>query len=232
MNRKHEKTHSRPWKCSEPDCKYNEYGWPTEKERDRHVNDKHSSAPPLFQCEYHPCPYQSKRESNCKQHMEKAHGWIYVRSKNNGRKGKKIQAEKTPAAVQMTTPRSSAVEPSTPLSGVPPSPYDQYGFPDTYSAGGSTSASEQITPYSSGSVVEGSLNGFGDRYDYSATNFDFNTFPGTFAPPRANGVFSRHYWLPPVIVRCRLPDQRTYVPLFFRHHPHFSRPRPNFGRKL
>ncbi|KAL2070865.1 hypothetical protein VTL71DRAFT_13891 [Oculimacula yallundae] len=82
---KHEKTHSRPWKCPVESCKYHEYGWPTEKEMDRHHNDKHSSAPPLYECHFKPCPYRSKRESNCKQHMEKAHGWTYVRSKNNGK---------------------------------------------------------------------------------------------------------------------------------------------------
>jgi len=83
---KHEKTHSRPWKCPVPTCKYHEYGWPTEKEMDRHHNDKHSSAPPMYECHYKPCPYKSKRESNCKQHMEKAHGWTYVRTKTNGKK--------------------------------------------------------------------------------------------------------------------------------------------------
>ncbi|KAI9792118.1 MAG: copper-binding transcription factor [Piccolia ochrophora] len=75
---KHQKTHSRPWKCLDPDCKYHEYGWPTEKERDRHFNDKHSEAPALYECLYPPCIYKSKRESNCKQHMEKTHGWLYV----------------------------------------------------------------------------------------------------------------------------------------------------------
>lgn len=83
---KHEKTHSRPWKCPVPTCKYHEYGWPTEKEMDRHHNDKHSSSPPMYECYYKPCPYKSKRESNCKQHMEKAHGWTYVRTKTNGKK--------------------------------------------------------------------------------------------------------------------------------------------------
>ncbi|KAI9651045.1 hypothetical protein NHQ30_001082 [Ciborinia camelliae] len=82
---KHEKTHSRPWKCPVTSCKYHEYGWPTEKEMDRHQNDKHSAAPPLYECHFKPCPYRSKRESNCKQHMEKAHGWEYIRSKNNGK---------------------------------------------------------------------------------------------------------------------------------------------------
>jgi hypothetical protein len=83
---KHEKTHLRPFKCKLESCKYYKLGWPTEKELDRHWNDKHSSNPSMFRCNYHPCPYKSKRESNCKQHMEKAHGWVYVRQKTNGKK--------------------------------------------------------------------------------------------------------------------------------------------------
>lgn len=83
---KHERTHTRPWKCPIPTCKYHEYGWGTEKEMDRHVNDKHSAAPAMYKCLFPPCPYKSKRESNCKQHMEKAHGWNYVRTKTNGQK--------------------------------------------------------------------------------------------------------------------------------------------------
>ncbi|KAK4154044.1 hypothetical protein C8A00DRAFT_14826 [Chaetomidium leptoderma] len=107
---KHEKTHSRPWKCPVPTCKYHEYGWPTEKEMDRHHNDKHSSAPPMYECLYKPCPYKSKRESNCKQHMEKAHGWTYVRTKTNGKKsGSSINgnsAHPTPLLQNMPTPSS------------------------------------------------------------------------------------------------------------------------------
>lgn len=78
---KHEKTHTRPWKCPVESCKYHEYGWPTETEMDRHCDDKHSIDPPMYKCLFAPCPYKSKRESNCKQHMEKAHGWRYVRTK-------------------------------------------------------------------------------------------------------------------------------------------------------
>ncbi|KXX79741.1 Zinc finger transcription factor ace1 [Madurella mycetomatis] len=107
---KHEKTHSRPWKCPVPTCKYHEYGWPTEKEMDRHHNDKHSSSPPMFECLYKPCPYKSKRESNCKQHMEKAHGWTYVRTKTNGKKsGSSINgnsAHPTPQLQNIPTPSS------------------------------------------------------------------------------------------------------------------------------
>jgi uncharacterized C2H2 Zn-finger protein len=76
---KHEKTHSRPWKCTEESCKYHNYGWPTKKENERHYNDKHSPTPSLYKCNFKPCPYSSKRESNYKQHMEKEHGWVYVR---------------------------------------------------------------------------------------------------------------------------------------------------------
>ena len=78
---KHEKTHTRPWKCTELSCKYAVEGWPTEKERDRHVNDKHCANPVLFRCGAPNCPYSSKRESNCKQHREKAHGIIYPRTR-------------------------------------------------------------------------------------------------------------------------------------------------------
>ena len=83
---KHAKSHSRPYKCQVVSCKYHEHGWPTAKELERHVNDKHSLSPRTFACLYHPCGYRSKRESNCKQHMEKAHKWNYVRSKSNGKR--------------------------------------------------------------------------------------------------------------------------------------------------
>ena len=138
---KHEKTHSRPWKCNEPSCKYSQYGWPTEKERDRHVNDKHSMAPNMYKCQYHPCPYESKRESNCKQHMEKAHGWAYVRSKNNGKSGKKpSKIGKTPPTPQITTPNSYIFDASgSEFGGDSSSPYiSQYSVPP--SANGSPGA--------------------------------------------------------------------------------------------
>lgn len=97
---KHEKTHSRPWKCKDTSCRYHEYGWPTEKELDRHNNDKHAANPKLYKCYFAPCPYSSKRESNCKQHMEKSHNWNYVRSKNNG----KNRGLPTPQDTHLQTP--------------------------------------------------------------------------------------------------------------------------------
>ena len=113
---KHEKTHSRPWKCIEKSCKYHEYGWPTEKELDRHINDKHSASPVLYKCHYSPCPYKSKRESNCKQHMEKSHGWVYVRSKNNGKSRSKAgdSTLPTPQTSNHRTPESDSHDEPTP----------------------------------------------------------------------------------------------------------------------
>jgi hypothetical protein len=109
---KHEKTHSRPWKCPDAKCRYHEHGWPTEKERDRHVNDKHSAKPKMYDCWFPPCTCSSKRESNCKQHMEKAHGWQYVRSKSNGR-------NKTTAS--SSSGNRTASEPLTPFIATPAS---------------------------------------------------------------------------------------------------------------
>lgn len=144
---KHEKTHTRPWKCHEKSCKYHDYGWPTEKERDRHVNDKHSSSPSMYKCQYRPCPYESKRESNCKQHMEKAHGWAYVRSKNNG-KSKKNPTGKTPPTPQITTP---SFDSSSPEFGEMASPINYGGAysvaPSMNGSDGSLSRSALDTPY-------------------------------------------------------------------------------------
>ncbi|KAJ9627240.1 hypothetical protein H2203_003702 [Taxawa tesnikishii (nom. ined.)] len=114
---KHVKTHDRPFKCPEENCKYHEYGWPTEKECDRHVNDKHSSSPTLYKCLFHGCPYTSKRESNCKQHMEKSHGWEYVRSKSNGRN--KLPLTRLPHASVASTPGSAFATPPTPIAPSP-----------------------------------------------------------------------------------------------------------------
>ncbi|KAG0637953.1 hypothetical protein HOY80DRAFT_888734 [Tuber brumale] len=83
---KHKKTHERPFKCDDEGCKYHIEGFPTNKERERHQNDIHVANSKEWKCTYSPCAYKSKRESNCKQHMEKAHGYNYRRMKRNPRK--------------------------------------------------------------------------------------------------------------------------------------------------
>ena len=196
---KHEKTHSRPWKCVESSCKYHEYGWPTEKERDRHVNDKHSAAPPMYKCQFHPCTYQSKRESNCKQHMEKAHGWIYVRSKNNAKSnGKRAVSSKTPPTPQMTTPGShAAATPSPYAHDAPTSEYDEvsssshvYGsYADQQSLNGSTIASEESTPCSN---MDDPIMDFDRSLVRVEPNFTFNDPYRAFTPADASADASAY----------------------------------------
>jgi len=173
---KHEKTHSRPWKCSEPKCKYVHLGWPTEKERDRHQNDKHSAAPAQYKCRYPPCTYASKRESNCKQHMEKAHGWEYVRSKSNGRKKPEAtgseRAPPTPLTPFLGTPQSAAL--STPITPFNPSPAMQMIDTFDYSYGFGTPAL--------------SINGFHDdfRRDSVTTDGSVLTYSSGHSPIEPN----------------------------------------------
>ncbi|KAJ5702328.1 Zinc finger C2H2 [Penicillium malachiteum] len=186
---KHEKTHSRPWKCTDSDCKYSQIGWPTEKERDRHINDKHSDAPALYKCNFQPCTYASKRESNCKQHMEKAHGWVYVRSKNNARGGSKrgssAQSSRTPS---VSTPTSKSGDFPTPVSGPSPSPR-QSMFPDPpfnfndppMPASDDRDRMFQASPFSSSSA------GMGMSYP---TSLNLDSFQNQFASGDPNGLIA------------------------------------------
>ncbi|EPE07258.1 c2h2 transcription factor [Ophiostoma piceae UAMH 11346] len=84
LNR-HNKTHERPFKCQSEGCEYQTRGFPTDQERKRHLNDRHSDAPVIYDCTWEGCNYSSKRESNLKQHKEKAHDWKYDRSRPNNR---------------------------------------------------------------------------------------------------------------------------------------------------
>jgi hypothetical protein len=167
---KHLKTHERPWKCPDEKCKYFEHGWPTEKERDRHVNDKHSSEPSLYRCLFAPCPYTSKRESNCKQHMEKAHGWEYVRSKNNG-KGR-ASMTRLPQGSIPQSPASVMLTPNTP--SILPSPSIQ-----SYSSASlGSSRRESMPPPLAGPSTYGTPSGWTqpspDFAGHFNMNFDFN----------------------------------------------------------
>lgn len=92
------KTHDRPHKCPDNACRYHIDGFSAEKDRDRHFHDIHDKNAPKRHCEYN-CGYSSSRESNVKQHMEKAHGYVYVRTKT-------MQSKQSPVA---TKPKRSAV---------------------------------------------------------------------------------------------------------------------------
>lgn len=178
---KHEKTHSRPWKCHMSTCKYHEYGWPTEKEMDRHVNDKHTSTPSMYECLFKPCPYKSKRESNCKQHMEKAHGWAYVRTKTNG-KGTKAEGsiQATPVIPGMPTPSSDHTH-----SAMTP-PDEPFMVTDTYS--------EMFPAYPSTDEFNATV--FDDcLFDASDMQLDFS--PVDNATPSTDGHFSTYSEMSP-----------------------------------
>ncbi|KAJ5197840.1 uncharacterized protein N7498_006957 [Penicillium cinerascens] len=192
---KHEKTHSRPWKCSESTCKYYEVGWPTEKERDRHVNDKHSDTPSLYKCHFQPCTYASKRESNCKQHMEKAHGWVYVRSKNNarggstGKRGSSIQA--TPGTPSVSTPTSRSADYSTPFSAPSASPQEppmfQDNVPFNFNDPPAPVRSDDFPPLFENSPYQTSSVGMGNDFTFP-TSMNLDAFQSQFESGDPEGL--------------------------------------------
>ncbi|KAG5928945.1 hypothetical protein E4U42_007650 [Claviceps africana] len=138
---KHEKTHTRPWKCHVTTCPYYITGWPTEKERGRHINDKHSDSPTVHICEE--CSFTSKRESNLKQHMERSHNTPYVRKRTNRKKGsgkssspaqqQQDQQEQEQEQEQEQTPPLGSVSLPTmaPCFSLPTPPQDQDGLAHT-----------------------------------------------------------------------------------------------------
>jgi hypothetical protein len=188
---KHEKTHSRPFKCTEPTCRYHDLGWPTEKERDRHINDKHAPTPMMHHCMFPPCSYSSKRESNCKQHMEKAHNWTYVRSKSNGRNKNPMAG---PSSVKLTPSTPLTPRDATPLSGYTPesnfTPSPWWPADNGFNFGEQSTA-EAFTGYETAGVRR-------DSTTTAATNFTFSSgfspdqFPAAFdtAPPSENLNFN------------------------------------------
>ncbi|OJD13261.1 hypothetical protein AJ78_06268 [Emergomyces pasteurianus Ep9510] len=208
---KHEKTHSRPWKCAERSCKYFEIGWPTEKERDRHVNDKHSKSPPLFKCHFAPCTYQSKRHSNCKQHMEKAHGWVYVRSKNNGKSGSRVSesvsGHPTPQTPHIQTPNSGTMDIPTPQSHPAPSPY----LPS-------------VSPYEQSLQYTGPSGGYPMDDMMDPHNQDFQLFPDAttnnpFDEFNTNNPFAPQLDFSAFQASLAASDPNEYVPSLDMHVP-------------
>ena len=149
---KHRRAHARQWKCINAQCRYHSLGFPTEKERDRHFQDVHSDAPPQFKCVFDSCSYASKRESNCKQHMEKAHGWNYIRTKGNGRrkatsaKGPGTSTGQAPTAEPLRRPLRTPLMPTVP-SPVPTLFHDPTARPD----------SDTLSPYFDGPTGVGQI---------------------------------------------------------------------------
>ncbi|KAK5197014.1 hypothetical protein LTR72_000241 [Exophiala xenobiotica] len=184
---KHEKTHSRPFKCPEEACKYHELGLPTEKERERHYNDKHSKHPQFYKCDY--CEFSTKRESNCKQHMEKKHGWHYERAKGK---------DKASAGSSRMTP---AQTPQTPGMDYSASPAIATSRRSSWDVASSIPGSAALTPYDPPLSNFDSFNpppvSYSNPifprttpampYNHMGDDFDFNTIPinQNYQPARA-----------------------------------------------
>lgn len=98
--------------------------------------------------------------------MEKAHGWAYLRSKNNG-KIKKSQTGKTPLTPQITTPNFEASSP-------------EFG-----------EASSSLN-YGSAYSVAPSINGSDESLSHSALNTPFMDLEG-FAPFPTNFLWNESY---------------------------------------
>jgi hypothetical protein len=173
---KHEKTHSRPFKCPEESCKYHELGLPTEKERERHVNDRHSKNPVFYQCDF--CEFRTKRESNCKQHQEKKHGWHYERAKGKDKAVTRMTPAQTPRTPSMDYSPSPAVSSRT--------------WDDASSMAGSMPGSNAMTPFEqplnsfdnfnapvtySNPIFPRSASASTAPYNPMGEDFDFNTAP-------------------------------------------------------
>lgn len=142
---KHEKTHSRPWKCPEADCRYHTEGWPTEKECERHVNDKHKQEAKLYKCLFEPCPYTSKRESNCKQHMEKAHDWQYDRCR--AKKGDKVKIKPIKVTTKLVKIAKSPSSASTTPLHANRGSYFSPAASENNGSSGTTQSSVQSSPH-------------------------------------------------------------------------------------
>lgn len=145
----------------------------------------------MYKCQYSPCTYESKRESNCKQHMEKAHGWQYVRSKNNGKTGTKPQTWKTPPTPQTSTPGSYIFDAPTPEFHDGPAFYETSPIHTaTESLNGSMASSEFLGPYTRDTLT--SLNDtfgtfdapfiWGDQHDHIGSE-NISDYPASSYSP-------------------------------------------------
>ncbi|GAB7356197.1 hypothetical protein MBLNU459_g6780t1 [Dothideomycetes sp. NU459] len=166
---KHMKTHERAWKCrKDHTCEYTTKGWPTEKERDRHENDKHNPDAVKYNCEF--CDYFSTRPENTKAHQEKKHQWDYVRQKTiKGSKASKTRVKQPVKRAPKAQPSAS----STPFSSVEQSPFasTHQSLSVSPQAMITPNSADQISPFDSPMMnVPTEFNpDFGSHF-----NFDFN----------------------------------------------------------
>lgn len=160
---KHEKTHSRPFKCPHENCKYHNLGLPTEKERDRHINDKHDPNPHYYRCEY--CEFKTKRESNCKQHMEKKHNFLYERAKGKDKAAVKMTPAESPSGSNFDFNTSSMQSPAFSNASYMTGVMDDSGSVAGSVAGTGSLHSTRGTPYEQ---PMSSFDNFGQATDFNS----------------------------------------------------------------
>lgn len=113
--------------------------------------------------------------------MEKAHGWAYVRSKNNGKTGRRPKNVKSPPTPQITTPGSYNFEASSPEFGEASSLYNvRDGSSVAHSVNGSVAASEESVPRS---TIETPFMALEDTFGPFNANFQWNESYNAFNPP-------------------------------------------------
>ncbi len=114
--------------------------------------------------------------------MEKAHGWAYVRSKNNGKSGKKLKGGKTPPTPQISTPGSYIFDASSPETGEAPNSYIG-AYSNERSMDGSAIGSEDSTPHS---AIETPFMGMDDTFCPFDPTFAWNESWNGLAPAGAS----------------------------------------------
>ena len=158
------------------------------------MNDKHTKDPKMFSCSY--CSFKTKRQSNCKQHMEKKHNYLYQRSKGKGKRtGSIAPPQQTPQTPRLETPMSSAVD----LSGTDTSnsgsafttPFEQPL--DAFGPLSSTNLADPLLFPPLGHEEDPTLTGmFEDIYESNENNFGHQenfTLPTT-AASHLEGIYS------------------------------------------
>ena len=101
--------------------------------------------------------------------MEKAHGWQYVRSKNNGKNAKKPQTGKTPPTPQMSTPGSYIFDAPTPELSDATTCYETSTRRTVESINGPLVATELAEPYANDGMTS-----FADTFGVYDPAFSWN----------------------------------------------------------
>ena len=98
--------------------------------------------------------------------MEKAHGWVYVRSKNNGKAIKKPQDGKTPPTPQISTPGSYIFDAPTPEF------HDGQGCEGaTRHYGTNSIVGSAVYPEKSGPFTDDHITAFDETFEHFDTNY-------------------------------------------------------------